>query len=125
MDDFFVKFLANIEQVGIVGFIGVASAVFIWALAKEHLKLGKDYRKLDQRCDSNEKSLVGANSALAEARVLTAAATVRIEFLERDNVRLETEMGRLGERIASLEVELRRMRETWQPMRSARRGEGT
>lgn len=75
-----------------------------------------DYKRLDTECKEATTALKKVTDELSEARQLHAGALVRIEYLEKDNQRLERDLAGINLRCGKLEAEveiLRRERDRW------------
>lgn len=91
----------------------VALGYVVFALAYGKVPTPGDHKRLQREldgmkviCTETDKTLDVARQELADARVLHAAATVRIEFLEAENRRKDSELSELRARMARLEAEL-------------------
>ena len=76
-----------------------------------------DYKRLDKSCTDLkteniklDEMLQKITAELADSRIKMAAATVRIEFLERDIVQRDKEVAGVSARCARLEAELEVLR---------------
>ena len=63
-------------------------------------------KKLEATLKVTNDTLDSTRKELVDARILHAAAVVRIEYLERDTLRKDAEISALRERVARLETEL-------------------
>lgn len=93
-------------MVAALGYICYAFAFGKLPTPGDYKRLQKAHDALNLLCDESDKVLDVARQELADARVLHAAAVVRIEFLESETRRRESELSEFRARIARLEAEL-------------------
>lgn len=109
------SFTLLLLMVAALGYVAYALASGKIPSPGDYKRLTASTARLQESCDKTEETLRDVTAELADSRVLHAGAVVRIEFLEAENRRKDSEISGVSARCARLEAELDVLRRNqWQ-----------